>query len=211
MALHADRGTGGHGDNSWTQPANGFWDPKDDTTVFADPNLMQLGNDLWSLENDTNFDGNFANSFTMQAEVGADEASPKFPNHINNLVANGNDPRGYSDANIPRGDVAMEQIQALVTPVFQVADSNLGSQHLWGNEILAEEGQDEPVYVTHTNTPHVTKVSRKNCGPRSDEWQKRKSEIYSLYVVDNYTLEVTRKKMAEKGFYAESVAPPFIS
>lgn len=146
----------------------------------------------------------------MQA-VGRDGTPRTFPNHINNLVAHGNDPRVYNDANIPRGGVAMEQIQALLTPSFQLTDSNTESQRLRGNATSAKEGQEEPGYVTHGKAPHVTKVTHKTSGPSPEEWQKWKSEIYSLYVVDNYTLKMTREKMAEKGFYAESVTSPFFS
>jgi hypothetical protein len=198
----ADQGTGDSEDNPWTELTYGLF-PEDDIATSADPYLIQSEISL------LDYDGNFSfdilnNTLIMQAPVGMDGTPQASSNNINNVVANANDSRGHTYANTPRGGVAMEQIQTILPP-FQVADGNIEPQHLLGNPILAEKGQDEPEYVTDTKTPHVSKRARKNPSPSSEEWQKWKPEIHSLYMVDNYTLEVTRAKMATKGFYAESV------
>jgi hypothetical protein len=194
--------------SSMMQPENGLWNPEDNVNfndIFTYPSMMQPENGLWNSEDDANFNGICGNMLMMQPAVGRDRTTRASSNHINGVVANESDYGGYTNANIPRGEGAMEQIQALVTPPFQMADSNIEPQHLPGNTIFTEEGQDEPGYITHTRTPHATKRVRKNSGPSSEEWLKRKPQIYSLYVDGNYKLEATRAEMAERGFHAELV------
>jgi hypothetical protein len=214
MAPPADQGTGGREDSLWMQPVNGLLDPENDIAIFTNPYMMQPENGFWNLEDNFNFDDIFTNRFMMEAAVGMDGTPRTSSDHINDLVANGSDSRGYSRgytyANTPRGDMAMEEIQALFTPPFQVADSNIESQHLRGNTTLAEKGQDEPEYVTDARTPQVTKHAPRNSTLSSEEWQKWKPEIYSLYF-NGYTLEATRAEMEKKGFYAASVTLPFFS
>jgi hypothetical protein len=230
MAPLTDQGTGDREGKPWMQPANGLQDleggiafftdpymmqpenslqdPGNDIAFFTDPYMTQLENDFWNPQDDANLNEIFPDMRMMQAAVGRNGTPQSFSTNINNLVANGSDPRGYTDANIPRGDVAMEEIITLATTPIQVEESNIEPQHLQGNTILAENGQDEPEYVTHAQ---ITKRARTNSGPSSDEWQRWKPEIKALYVDDNYTLEVTRAEMAKKGFYAESVTLPSFS
>jgi hypothetical protein len=215
--------------NPWLQPANGLQDsegdiaffndpyimppenslrgPENDTAFFTNPYMMQLENDLRNPQDDANFNEIFPNMHMIQDAVGLNGTPRTFSNNINNLVANGNESRGYTYANIPSG-VALEEIPALATPPFQVEGSSIEPQYLQGNTILAEKCQDELEYASHAITPQITKRARKNSGPSSEEWQKWKPEIYRLYVENNYTLNLTMKEMARKGFYAESVTLP---
>jgi len=214
MAPPADQGTGGREDNPWMQPANGLADPEDDTDIFTNTYMMQPANGLGDPEDSVDINDIFTNIYMVrkvQAAVGGAGTPRTSSNHINNLVANGSDYRGYTGANIPRGDVAMEQIRALVTRPFRMVDSDIAPQHLRGNTILAENGQDEPECITHARAPHATKRARKITGPSSKEWEKWKPEIYNLYVDGNCTLKVTRTEMAKKGFHAESVPLPLFS
>jgi hypothetical protein len=178
------------------QLENGHWNLEDNVNfnnILTNPYMMQPEDGLWNPEdNDI-----FTDMFMMQPAIARDGTAPSFSNYINNLAAIGVDSGGYTDATIPRGDGAMEQVQALFTHPFQMADNNIEPQQLPGNTIPPEKGQDEPEYVK--------KGAPKNPGPSLEEWQMWRPEIYSLYVVANYTLEVTRKEMEKKGFYAGSV------
>jgi hypothetical protein len=209
MAQPAHQGTGDREDN-WMQLDNGLWNPEDGVN-FNDP-IMQLEYGLWDPEPNVGFDENFPNTIVSQHPIAGDEAGRTLYNHINNFVANGSGSGGYTGASIPRGGVALtpEQVQALSTPSFQVVENNMEPQHLLSNVASAEKDEDEPEYVTHARTPPATKRARKSAGPSSEEWQKRKPEIYNLYVVAGYKLEATRKQMADNGFQAESVPLPFL-
>jgi hypothetical protein len=208
MAPPADQGTRDRESNPWAQPANGLQDLEGDIAFFANPDMIQLEYDLWNPMDNPIFDEILTNMPAMQEPAGGNWTLGTSSNNINNVVANGSDPQIYTYASIPRGDVAIEGIKTLATPSFQVADSNIEHQHFQSNTILAKEGHDEPEYVTHARTPQVPKRARKNSGPSSEEWQRRKPEIYSLYVENNYTLKLTIEEMARNGFYAESVTLP---
>jgi len=218
MAPPADQGTGNLKDNLRMQPANGLWDPEDDIPIFNNSYMMPADNNLWSPEDNPNLNSIFISPYMIQAENGLQNPENNFnfngfftnptmasSNHVNIPVANRITYGGYTGANIPRGEAPIEKMLALFTPPFQVSDSNIEPQHLPSNAILAEKGQDEPEYVMHASNPHVTKRARKNSGPSSEEWEKRKPEIYRFYVDDNYTLEATKEKMDENGFHAKSV------
>ena len=233
MAPLADQGMGEREGNPWMQPVIGLQDPEggipffanpdtiqpenslrgpeNDIAFFTNPDMIQPEYDFWTPMNNAIFDEILTNMSVTQEPVGGNWNLRTSSNTINNVVANGSDSQSYTYASIPRGDVAIDGIKALATPSFQVADSDIEHQHLQSNTILAEEGQDEPEYVMHGRTPQVTKRARKNSGPSSEEWQRRKLEIHKLYVVENCSLRLTMKEMAGKGFHAESVTLPAFS
>jgi hypothetical protein len=172
--------------------------------------MMQPGIGHLDPDGNTSFDNNFYASVIMTQAPGGMGRTPQAPaNNIDNFMANGNGSQGHTHANIPRGSVAMEQIQTLFAPPFPMADNNIEPQHPPGNPILAEEGQDESEYVTVARTPHVSKRARKppSPNPSPEEWERRKLEIHSLYF-GKHTLEDTRTEMKDKGFDAESVTAP---
>jgi hypothetical protein len=207
MAAPADQGMGSYGEYPSVQPSNGLRDPEGDIPFSTNADMMQLGNGLWNFEDSVNFSDISDNTYMMQAVVRSDGIPRTFSNHMNNLMANGlRDSRGHNSDYIPRGDVVREQI--LAAHAFQVADSNIKPQHLQDNNILAEEGQVEPEYVTHAGAQHVTKHTGKHPGPSLEEWTKWKPQIHGVYVDGRCTLEVTRAEMAKKGFYAKSVTLP---
>jgi Clr5 domain len=233
MAPLADQGMGESEGNPWMQPVIGLQDPEGGIPFFANPDTIQPENSLrdpendiaffinpdmiqpeynfWTPMNNAIFDEILTNMSVTQEPVGGNWNLRTSSNTIDNVVANGSDSQSYPYSSIPRGDVAIEGIKALAAPSLQVADSNIEHQHLQSNRILAEEGQDELEYVTHGRTPQVAKRGRKNSGPSSEEWQRRKPEIYNLYVENNCSLKLTIKEMARNGFHAESVTLPVFS
>jgi hypothetical protein len=206
MAPPADRATGDPEENHWIDD---FLIPEDDIATFNNPYMTQLEiglPDLLSPDGIDSFDNFLADMVMTQAPIGMGGTPLASSNHINNPVANGDGFRGHPYVNTPRGDVAMEEIQNLLDPSFPMADSNIEPQNILHSPILTENGQDEPAYVTDAGTRHVSKRARKSSSPSSDEWQRWKPVIHSLYIDNSYTLKATIREMAvEKGFDAESV------
>lgn len=188
-------------------------DSEDSTRPSTDPYLMQMENDLsipaadasfhdgsldsymmpdnnrvWNPQNDVSFSGILTNR-PAQFDFG-----PAHPISMANEFSSG----GYCNSNISGGSMAADQIQALLNTPFQAVDNSIVSQHQ-GHTIVPETGREEPEYVAHTTGPQVP--TRTRISPK--EWLKWKPEIQRLYVDENYTLEVTRAKMSQKGFHAE--------
>jgi hypothetical protein len=185
MDLPDHQGAGDHEDVSWMQPAIHL---EDDIFMLTNPCEKQAENGLWNPRSYFNVNDNFPSVLMNQPAAGRDW-TPQTPlNHINNPTANWADPGWYT----PR----------FIHP-FPVPDSNIEPQHP-PNMSLPEGGQDEPEY-THAGMAHVTKRARINSGLSSEEWEKWKPEIKSLYFRLGSTLEDTRTEMANKGFHAGSV------
>jgi hypothetical protein len=206
MAPPAYQGIGGHEDYPWGQPTYGLPFPDDDMNTVTNPYITQPGIGHLDPDGNVSFDNNFyAGIIMMQAPVGTGRTPQASLNNIDNFMPNGNGPQGHTHDNIPRGSAANEQMQNLFASSFPMANNNPP-----GIPNPAEEGQDESEYVAVARTPHVSKRTRKppTPNPSSEEWERRKLEIQSLYYFGNHTLEYTRAEMEKNGFHAQSVTAP---
>jgi len=207
MAPPAYQGIGGHEDYPWGQLAYGLSFPEDDMNAVTNPYITPPGIGHMDPDGNTSFDNNFYAGIMMQPPVGTGRTPQASPNNIDNFMPNGNGSQGHTHANTPRGFAADEGIQNLFAPSFPMANNNIEPQHPPSIPILAEEGQDDSEYVTVARTPKRTRKPP-SPNPSSEEWERRKLEIQSLYYFGNHTLEDTRTEMENNGFYAKSVAAP---
>jgi hypothetical protein len=190
MAPFSNRCDGGHDD--WMQPANGLWDPEDD-----------IG-----------FSDFLTDALMMQASSGMVELPRIISSNSGSLIPS------RAAFSVPRGGVALEQIQEIGINHFREPNIDTEPQHLPSSTANPNtEGQqtsdstvqdedtqeDEPAYVTHPEASHPPKRSRKETGPSSAEWAARKDEIKHWYIEKNYTCEMTIEEMAKKRFHATSV------
>lgn len=177
MAPTDDQASGDHENNPRTQPQDDLGNSEDSVNY----NSIFTNPSMIQPENDPlDSENNATNILMAQAAVGTDRNTGTSSNYINNFVADGNASGSY--ASVPRGDVVMEGIQDFFS----------------GNKIAAEEGHEGSETDLNTETPNVTKSK--------EEWQERQPEIRKFYIDANYTLTKTRERMAERGFYATSVA-----
>lgn len=196
-------------------------DSEDNTLPSADPYLMQIENDLsipaadaifydnsldsyimpdnnhvWNPQNDVSFSDMLTNMSMVPARF---KCAPTYP--ISNCMASEFNFGGYCDSNIFGGSMAANQIQALLNTPYQTVNDNTES-----HTILTEIGQEEAEYTARATGPNVP--TRTRISP--EEWLKWKPEIQKLYVHENHSLEVTRAKMSQRGFHAESVTYLFL-
>ncbi|KAH9221717.1 hypothetical protein DL95DRAFT_511563 [Leptodontidium sp. 2 PMI_412] len=172
------QGAGDHENISWM--STGFYLPGP-----GDESFMQPENGDWNLGSYVNLNDLFPSVMMNEPAAGRDWTAQAPSNHINNLTANGVDPRSYTPRYIPP---------------FPVSDSNIELQNP-PNMILPEGGEEETEY-THVEIPHVRNSVRTNSALSSEEWERRKPELEILYFQPGSTLEDTRAKMAKRGFYA---------
>jgi hypothetical protein len=151
----------------------------------------------------------FTNTDMMQALFGLG-GTPGVPSYTsNNLIASGSTLWGNTDASVPRYRPPMEYIQAMGIPPAHVAEWNVEPLRPPGNTVHTEEVQEvEPEYISYSR-PSVSKiVVRNGSGPDTYEWEKRKQEIYNLYINESHSLPMVVTEMAKNGFYATSVINP---
>jgi hypothetical protein len=160
-----------------------------------DSYMMPDNNHVWNPQNDVIFSGILTN---RPAQF---EFAPAYPISMANELSFD----GYCNSNISGGTMAADQIQALLNTPFQTVNNNIESQQ-HGHKILAKTGQEDSEYTAHATGPNVP--TRTRISP--EEWLKWKPEIQKLYVHENHSLEVTRAKMSQKGFLAESVTYLFL-
>jgi Clr5 domain len=151
----------------------------------------------------------FTDADTMQALSGLGETPEVLSYTSNNLIASGSTLWGSTDASVPRYCPPMGHIQATGTPPAHVAGWNVEPLRPPGDTVHTEEVQEvEPEYITYSR-PSVSKmVIRNRPGPDTYEWEKRKKEIYNLYIDEGRSLPMVVIEMAKKGFYATSVINP---
>ncbi|KAL5320047.1 hypothetical protein ACEPPN_013107 [Leptodophora sp. 'Broadleaf-Isolate-01'] len=125
------QGAGDHEDISWMP--TGFYLPDP-----GDESFMQPENGDWNLGSYVNLNDFFPSVMMNEPAAGRDWTAQAPSNHINNLTANGVDPRSYTPRYIPP---------------FPVSDSNIELQNP-PNMILPEGGEEETEY-THVEIPHV--------------------------------------------------------
>jgi hypothetical protein len=177
-------------------------------TEFTNADMIQAQFGLGGAGADFNFT-EFTNADMMQALFGLDGTTGVPSYTSNNLIASGSTLWGNTDASVPRYCPPMEHIQAMGIPPAHVAEWNVEPLRPLGNTVHTEEVQEvEPEYITDSR-PSVSKiVVRNRSGPDTYEWEKRKPEIYNLYINEGRSLPMVVIEMAKNGFYATSVINP---
>jgi len=99
-----------------------------------------------------------------------------------------------TDASVPRGSAALEQILAMGFPLPLVAMGDV--------ELL--EGE----YTTSHRPSGSTKVVSDRSGYSTDEWEAQKPVIRNLYMEQSLPLWKVMTEMAKNGFDAKQVKPP---
>jgi hypothetical protein len=151
----------------------------------------------------------FTNADTMQALFGLG-GTPGVPSYTSNsLIASGSTLCDNTDVIVPRYRPPMEHIQAMGIPPAHVPEWTAELLRPPGNTVHIEEVQEvEPEYPTYPR-PSVSQIAVRNrSGPEAYEWEKRKPEIYNLYINEGRSLSMVVIEMAKSGFYATSVINP---
>jgi hypothetical protein len=163
-------------------------------------------NSLWSAE--AGFDAMeiIIDADTMQAQIGLDEA-PGATSHVrDNFMASGSTVWGNTDASVPRGSAALEQILALGIPLTHLAERNVELLPPRGSTVHIEEVQEvEGEYTTSQRHSGSKGLVSNTSGYGTDEWEAQKPEIHSLYMEQDLPLSTVMAEMSKNGFDAKQV------
>ena len=126
-----------------------------------------------------------------------------------NFMASSSTFRDNTNASVPRGSAALEQIQAMGFLLPHVAMHDVELFPPRDNTVYTEEAHEvEGEYTTSHRPSGSTKLVSDRSGYSTDEWEAQKLEIYNLYMKQNLPLSMVMTKMAKNGFDAKQVKPP---